>query len=228
MRTGRFEKRSSFVFNKKSLVLLLALVLVVGGVVGGTLAWLTAVSTPVKNTFTSSDIDVELEETTEDFQMIPGWTIAKDPKTTVSSDSEDCWLFVKVEENCTVPNGSEGTYAFSDFLEYEIADGWTQLTEDQDGNSISEKVYYRKVDNTTSSKGTPYSVLKDDQVAVKGTVTKEMMKQVTTNAAPTLTFTAYAFQLYKTNKPASGATKAEIASAQFTAAEAWANINNSN
>lgn len=59
---------------------------------------------------------------------------------------------------------------------------------------------------------------------MKETVTKEMMKQVTTNNEPTLTFTAYAFQLYKANKPAAGATDTDLAAAQFTAAEAWANV----
>lgn len=163
MRKGRFEKRSSFVFNKKTLVLLLALVLVIGGMVGGTLAWLAAATNPIKNTFTTSDIEVELAETTTDYQMVPGWTIDKDPKATVTSGSEDCWLFVKVEESCTVPKkDNSGTYAFGDFLEYAIADGWTQLTEDPDGNAISGKIYYRKVDGTSNAKGTAYSVLKDD------------------------------------------------------------------
>ena len=50
--------------RKKTLALVLALTLIVVGVVSGTLAWLTAKSDTVVNTFTTSDIKVELKETT--------------------------------------------------------------------------------------------------------------------------------------------------------------------
>ena len=40
-----------------------AIVLVVGGVVGGTVAWLIATPDPVVNTFTYGDIDITLTET---------------------------------------------------------------------------------------------------------------------------------------------------------------------
>ena len=50
--------------KKKGLALILALTLLVVGVVAGTLAWLTAKSDVVTNTFTTSDIKVELKETT--------------------------------------------------------------------------------------------------------------------------------------------------------------------
>ena len=58
-----------------------------------------------------------------------------------------------------------------------------------------------------------FHILKDDQVSVKETVTKTNMATAETSN-PTLTFTAYASQLYKNNN-ATGNT--------FTAAEAWAN-----
>ena len=48
--------------KKKGLALFLALTLLVVGVVAGTLAWLTAKSDVVTNTFTTSDIKVELKE----------------------------------------------------------------------------------------------------------------------------------------------------------------------
>ena len=50
--------------KKKGLALVLALTLLVICVVAGTLAWLTAKSDVVTNTFTTSDIKVELKETT--------------------------------------------------------------------------------------------------------------------------------------------------------------------
>ncbi len=185
--------------KKKVLALVLAMVLVVVGVAAGTLAWLTAKSDTVTNTFTTSDIKVELKETKNNFKMIPGYDIHKDPKAKVVSGSEECFLFVKLEKSAN----------FDDFMTYEMADGWTALT-GVDG------VYYREV--KTADIGTAYSVLKGDKVTVKGTVTKGMMNEIDngTAAKPTLTITAYASQLHKN------------AETEFTAAEAWANVNPAN
>lgn len=188
--------------GSKAAALILALVLVVGCVVGGTLAWLTAKTGEVKNVFTTADIGVTLTETTDnEYKMIPGYTIAKDPKATVVSGSEACWLFVKLEK-------SEN---FDQYLTYEMADGWTRLTEDKGGNPISDLIFYREVDGAENQIGTPYSVLEGDRVTVLGTVTKDMMKTAERNK-PTLTITAYASQLHKN------------ATEKFTAADAWANI----
>ena len=187
--------------KKKGLALVLALTLLVVCVVAGTLAWLTAKSDVVTNTFTTSDIKVELKETTgQEYKMVPGYTITKDPKATVLSGSEECFLFVKLEKSAN----------FDTYLEYVIADGWTKL------DGVTDTVYYRVVDGTTNQIGTAYSVLKDDQVTVKGEVTKEMMNAIDndTAAKPTLTITAYASQLNKN------------ATETFTAAEAWGNIAN--
>lgn len=190
------------IFGSKGVALMLAMVLLVGGVVGGSLAWLTAESDPVENVFTTSDIGVTLAESeTLDLKMIPGWTITKDPKVTVESGSEDCYLFIQVEQ-------SEN---FDDFMTYTIADGWTELTTDAGTNY---KVYYRVFDSkdpaNSNKMGEAYSILKDDQVAVKDTVTREMMTANFTG--PTLTFTAYASQLYKSND------------AKFEVQEAWSNV----
>lgn len=180
--------------KKKTIALLLACCLVVGGAIGGTLAWLTANSDTVTNTFTTSDISVKLEETKTDFKMVPGYTIEKDPKATVLSGSEECWLFVKLEKSTN----------FDQYLTYEMADGWT-LVEGQ------TNIYARKVE--TDNIGTAYSVLKNDQVTVLGSVTKQMMETAKTSQ-PTLTITAYASQLHKN------------ATEEFTAKEAWANVGN--
>lgn len=185
--------------KKKGLALVLALTLLVVGVVAGTLAWLTAKSDTVTNTFTTSDIKVELKETPKEYKMIPGYTISKDPTATVLDGSEECYLFVKLEKSQN----------FDTYLKYVIADGWTPLT-DVNG------VYYRVVDGTSNKIGTPYSVLKDNQVTVNDTVTKEKMETAEKDK-PTLTVTAYASQLYKNNNPTDNT---------FTAVEAWNNIAN--
>lgn len=179
--------------KKKSLALLLAIALVVVGAVAGTVAWLTDRTEAVKNTFTTSDINIELKETKNHFQMIPGCTIGKDPKVTVKTGSEACYLFVKLEK-------SEN---FNQYMTYDMAKGWTELQ----GNA---GVYYRKVAAATAD--TAFEVLKDNQVTVKGTVTKEQMNALTADTYPTLTVTAYASQQFKNNTQ------------EFTAAEAWDHI----
>lgn len=182
--------------KKKSLALVLALALMVVGAVAGTLAWLTAESAPVVNTFTTSDIKVELTETPETYKMIPGYTIHKDPQAKVLAGSEECFLFVKLDKSAN----------FDNFLTYEMANDWTKL------EGVTDTVYYREV--LTADIGTAYSVLKNDQVTVKGDVTKEQMNDMDAGkiAKPTLTITAYASQLYKS------------AGVKFSAKEAWDNI----
>ncbi|RZS94315.1 TasA family protein [Cuneatibacter caecimuris] len=180
--------------RKKTIALLTTLVLALGCIIGGTVAWLTARTNQIVNTFTTSNIDITLEETTGmNYKMVPGHTIAKNPKAAVIVGSEECYLFVMLEKSAN----------FDSYLAFEMADGWIALDN-------VEGVYYRTV--TASQMGTEYSVLKDDQVSVKGTVTKEMMDTLSPQTDPILSITAYASQLHKNSTE------------DFTAAEAWTNI----
>lgn len=177
----------------KPLLVAMAVVLLIGCIAGGTLAWLTSTTPEVTNTFSTSDIKITLAETPDvEYKMIPGWTIAKDPEVTVVDGSEDCWLFVKVEKSAN----------FDSYMTFEIADGWTKL----EGASTAFDVYYRKVLSTDTTK--KFSVLKDDQVSVRTTVTMSDMATAKTTQ-PTLTFQAAAVQLHKSNN------------LEFTAAEAY-------
>lgn len=171
-----------------------AVSMLIFSIVGGSLAWLMTSTDPIVNIFTYADIQLELGETTGDrYKMTPGKIINKDPKLTVTADSEDCWLFVKIEE-------SENA-KLSDYIEYTIADGWIELPE-------SSGVYFREVDNNPQNQ--EFYILKDNQVKVKGTVTQEMLEKLDNTNYPKLTFTGYAVQR--------DATIAEI----DTASEAWA------
>lgn len=177
----------------KSLALILTVVLLLGSVVGGTLAWLIANPDPVVNTFTYGDINIDLEETdtgldddgddnTNEYEMMPGQEIVKDPKITVFAGSESNWLFVKLEK-------SEN---FDDFMEYEMADGWTLL-------EGTENVYFRLVtEEDVAEADAEFEVIKGNCVTVKETVTKEMLNALDSDSEnvtyPTLTVTAYAVQ----------------------------------
>lgn len=212
MKKGKYQNhtakhvRGSF----RTVSLLLAMILLIGGVVGGTVAWLVDQTDEVVNTFTYGDIDITLTETdtnkdddkdpnTNQYEMIPGSEITKDPKVTVKADSEDSWLFVKLVKSAN----------FDDFMTYEMAEGWTAL----DG---VDGVYYREV--ATDAADQEFAVLKDNKVTVPGSVTKAMLNELDANGTsnnpnyPTLTVTAYAVQ------------KENIGSA----ADAWDIVENNN
>ena len=100
---------------KKTLTVLLALVLVIAMSVAGTMAYLTSTDT-VTNTFTVGNVAITLDEAPVDangaatngarvkentYKLIPGHTYDKDPTVHVAAGSEDCWLFVKVTNEIT-------------------------------------------------------------------------------------------------------------------------------
>lgn len=195
------SKRKKKGVSTKVFLSLLALVLVVGCAVGGTIAWLTATTDPVVNTFTYGKIKIELTETKPENKqatIIPGVNISKDPKVTVIGGSEACWLFVKVAE----ANWPTFTVGENRKVSYDIEAGWTQ----GDGTDIPKDVYYRSV--SASDKNQDFYVLKGNMVYVSENLTKAEVNGITTQ--PTLTFTAYAVQKDGIN----------------TAADAWDKVKN--
>lgn len=222
--------------NKKTLALLLAVVLTVGCAVGGTIAWLLDKTDEVVNTFTVGNLSIDLTETPnadsndEDSendiwqaQIVPGYKYAKDPLVTVNPGSEACWLFVEVLEptiSVTVGEGdSARNYTTSDFMEYTLNfSGW----EKGNGTDIPANVYYKEIAEILEN-GTPFThyILvggeedtdyENGYVTIPEGVTKEMLDELTQKEY-TLSFKAYASQLYKTNP--------EIETNKFTAVEAW-------
>ena len=150
------------------------------------MAYLTATTGPVVNTFTIGNVGLELKETKGDlvegkhqFKMVPGNTIEKDPTVTVTAGSEDCWLFVKLTESAN----------FKDYLTYAVdtSEGaWTAL----DGHA---GVYYREVKQADTVRS--FSVLKGDQVTVKENVANfQETTQTPKFVQPTLTISAAAIQ----------------------------------
>ena len=230
MKRGKYEaprapKRLS---SKKALAVMLSLVLVIGCVTGGTLAWLTAGSETVTNTFTESGINITLNETKPENKtapMVPGWKIDKNPTVTVDEDSEDCWLFVKITES-TNPD-------LDAYISYAIATGWkTVQPEDANGVTVIGRKVYKgegKDGFAILGAGTYTDPMGDkdnftitwgeNQVCVKPSVTEQMMEAILTNK-PTLSFQAYAVQLFKTNSDGNKDTITD----EFTAEEAWARI----
>lgn len=159
----------------KKLTAIVAIALVVCMSIVGTLAWLTDKTDTVTNTFTVGKVAIDLTETERDYKMVPGTTLDKDPTVVVKSGSEACWLFLEVTKENNLDS----------FITSSIAEGWTALA----GNP---GVYYREVAATTAD--VSFAVLAGNSVAVKTTVTNEMLTALTDSTLPKLSFKAYAIQ----------------------------------
>ena len=196
MSKGKYAKRKGVA--TKAMVMILAVMLIVGISVGGTLAWLTAKTDPVVNTFTVGDINITLTETynfdkdgdgtsdTWTAKLIPGSSYQKDPKVTVKAGSEKCYLFVKFDEE----NNPTIYLTYTSNLK---PSEWTQ----GDGTAIPANVWYRVVEADATQDQSWYLLAGNDTyangcVTVKDTVTKGNMP--TAANAPKLTYTAYACQ----------------------------------
>lgn len=179
--------------KKKTIAVVLALVLVICCAVGGVLAWLTDTTDSIKNTFTVGKVDITLDEKKTDvygvpveptervtdgnaYKLIPGHTYTKDPTVTVVGGSEKCYLFVKVDA------------VNAELITYTVdigAEKWQQL-------SGVDGVYYRVVDAKDANQ--PFPVLTGNQFSVKENTTAAELADITAENPSSLTFTAYAVQ----------------------------------
>lgn len=148
---------------KKTLTVLLALVLVIAMSVAGTMAYLTSTDS-VTNTFTVGKVAITLDEakvdkygvadtneprvTGNEYMLIPGHEYVKDPIIHFQPKSEASWLFVKVE------NGIEAIEAATTIKDQITSDanGWTLL-------EGTNNVYYKSVPaNEDDTKAVDYPV----------------------------------------------------------------------
>ena len=99
---------------KRIMLTAVAMLLLVVMSVGGTLAWMTSQTEPVVNTFTVGSVEIDLDEAalkafdetkneyaedpdqprvkSNEYQLMPGIKMAKDPTVTVIKGSEDCYV----------------------------------------------------------------------------------------------------------------------------------------
>lgn len=176
--------------STKLLILMMTFVLVIGATIGGTLAWLSAKTETITNTFEAAGIKIELTET-EGLNndgvwknaMVPGATYDKNPTVTVvePDTSVDCYLFVKFEAN----EAAKSYLTYTSLLEDENS-GWFKLT------SVSgvDNVWYREV--LVNDENKSWELLDNNQVTVKDTVTTDNMSDA---ATAELKYTAYAVQM---------------------------------
>lgn len=169
----------------KSIILTSAVVIVLVGIVGTTIAWLASNANLLTNTFTYGDIKISLiesdtsdgdeDENTNSYDMTPGNEINKDTVVKVDAGSEDCWLFIKlIKEN-----------DFDKYMTYSVESTWTNLNGYQD-------VYYIKVNK--SDKEQTFNVMKDNIIKVKEELTHADLINITESNYPKLEIKAYAVQ----------------------------------
>ena len=123
----------------KALALALCAVLLVVTTVFVTMAFLTS-KDMVTNTFTVGKVTITLDEAdvksdgtyvsnkdarvdANEYKLIPGHTYIKDPTIHVADDSEECWLFVKVENGLANAEAEGATSIASQMA----AKGWTKV-----------------------------------------------------------------------------------------------------
>ena len=157
--------------TSKALLLSLCAVVLVTASVLGTMAYLTDETDDVVNTFTVGNVTLGeegvqegLDEAKVDeygnpvvpaertnankYKLVPGQTYAKDPTVYVNNESEDSYIFVKVENDLgeleadteTAPGG------YTDIADQIIANGWIAL----DGYT---GIYYKEFTQAIADEG---------------------------------------------------------------------------
>lgn len=203
-RNPRGARRARKSMSRKAMVIVSLMMVLVLAAVGGTIAWLTAKTGTITNTFTVGDIAIDLYEHELDddgefadtitrtgiknYKIIPGVDLNKDPTVVVEAGSEACWVFVKVEVN----NWPQVTEADETTLKIAYAideTKWTALDEDK-----YPGVYYIKQSELPSTADNAvYNVLVNNEVTVSHTLTKKDADGLQGTSID-LKFTAYAIQ----------------------------------
>lgn len=181
--------------RSKALLLTLCAVLLVAASVLGTMAYLTSQDT-VTNTFTVGSVAITLDETDVDgstpnaerdkansYKLMPGHEYTKDPIIHVDATSEDCYLFVKVDNQIATIEATNATVASQ-----MAAKGWVAV----DGQT-GVYVYV----GTAEDASAPLAVSANDnitvfeKIAIDGSVDNDTLA---TYKDKTITVTAYAVQ----------------------------------
>lgn len=185
--------------RSKALLLTFCAVLLVAASVLGTMAYLTSQDI-VTNTFTVGNVAITLDETnvgtdgtpvpstspvkSNSYKLLPGHTYTKDPTIHVATGSEDCYLFVKVDNQISTIEKSGNTTV----AEQMKTKGW-KAVEDQ----TNVYVYV----GTDGSANQPKAVSANtnvrvfDQLVIDGSVTNEKIAEYKDK---TIVVNAYAIQ----------------------------------
>lgn len=177
--------------TKKLVIAVVALSLALVAFASVTLAWITAQSTVVTNTFTYGKVEITLDEAkvTEygdpvdgaarviknEYKLIPGEEYTKDPTVKVKSGSEPCYVYVEVN------NGLKNVIVATTIEDQMKAKGWLQIS----GTNIW--YYNAVVDTLTEGEDIDLIVFESFKLA-------DEIADIATVANNTITIKAYAVQ----------------------------------
>ena len=136
-----------------------------------TLAWMTDTSELV-NTFTVGKVDIDLNETDVDedgntkeneYRLIPGSELKKDPTVTVMAGSEETYIrmFLHIYNASAVrkivTNSEHGLNTFIDLLGDLDTDSWKfeKITQDKSKNTVSYEFRYKTTVSGLDDTGNP-------------------------------------------------------------------------
>ncbi len=181
---------------RNALILVLCALLLVGGTFAATLAYLTA-EDKATNTFTVGDIKITLDEADvdeygvvvpdadpervdeNDYLLVPNREYVKDPIIHVTANSEDSYIFVKIENNIADALVASGEGSIAAQL---TANGWVQI-----GTS---NVYYNTTKYTKNANVVDYPVF--ESITVKPEITNAALATAAQNKQ--IVITGYAVQ----------------------------------
>ena len=189
---------------RKFLLMLYCGLLLMSLSVGVTVAYLTDTDS-VKNTFTVGKVDITMDEnlvdtetgkiepgitdrvTENEYKIVPGRTIDKDPVIRVQPGSEESWLFIKIENGlAAIEAASEtGENGYKTIAEQLVANGWKAV-------EGAEGVVYAKVAAANTAEGAgvvPYPTF--TQFKVKGDIANAAIDEY---EGKKINVTAYAVQ----------------------------------
>ena len=194
---------------RKLLLLTSSALLLVSLTVGVTLAYLTDTDT-VTNTFTVGRVEITMDETKVNeygeteydengyvmtvkanaYKLLPGHEYTKDPTVHVTSESESCYLFVKVVNGLgTIEDSPRQTLRpaprqYKPIATQIVNQGWTQL-------EGYEGIYWRLHDADVEPEEIQYDYIVFNKFKIKGSATADDLENV---AEEVISITAYAIQ----------------------------------
>ena len=196
--------------GKKALLLALCAVLLVAATVMGTMAYLTATTGPVVNTFTIGNVAIKLDEAKvneygeavesaervekNSYKLLPGHTYTKDPTVTVEKGSEPSYVKMTVTfskanalDAIFAPDGANLTRIFNGY----DAANWIAKgnTKDADADTCTYEFWYKEAVDASAADVKLDALF--DSITVPGEITNE---ELATIANMTITVNAYAIQ----------------------------------
>lgn len=184
---------------RKALMLILCAALLVSATVMGTLAYLTD-DDAVVNSFSVGNVTIELNEKDTDnddytadnvnvdgvtrdkannYKLTPSQTIEKDPTVFVNTGSDNCYLFVKVENGIAAVETKETAKTIAAQL---TANGWV---------NVADNVYIYTKDNAKATVSAGESKVVFTNFTVDGGADEAALAAA---AQKNITVTAYAIQ----------------------------------